>query len=204
MCTVPPSSTEHNAGRTVFLGGSSLGKVADENGHMIPKNFGDQAPYLTYDALSTSTFLGTREDCGLPAHIVKEIRRGWPVLPIRRPTARSGYGEIYSAVAGEAQTMRISAAESKWFTEDQAFSLWHYFVLPPPSSARKLSLFPSLPEYRAVAGRASWLVRGGAKSYDGEKARPSVNHAKLSDAPPTNFVKVTLDLDFLDLTWTWT
>jgi hypothetical protein len=36
--SVPPSFTEHNTGRTVFIGASNLGRIAKaaaENGHMV-------------------------------------------------------------------------------------------------------------------------------------------------------------------------
>jgi hypothetical protein len=88
--SIPPSPTAHNAGRTVFFGGSNLGRIAKaaaENGHMIvdltvkgwiPKSgkIGKLCKTLkklnlteidtvVIDFMSNTAFLGTDED-GLP------------------------------------------------------------------------------------------------------------------------------------------
>jgi hypothetical protein len=87
-CSTPPSLTAHNAGRTVFIGGSNqIAKAAAENGHMIvdltvkgwiPKsgNIGKLCEKLkklnltgidtvVIDSMSNTAFLGTDDD-GLP------------------------------------------------------------------------------------------------------------------------------------------
>jgi hypothetical protein len=87
---VPPPFTEHNAGQTVFIGASNLGKIAKaaaENGHMVvdltsggwtPKSGKikklcetleklnlTEFDTVIIDLMSNSAFLGTDED-GLP------------------------------------------------------------------------------------------------------------------------------------------
>jgi hypothetical protein len=98
-CT-PPSLTAHNAGRTVFIGGSNLGRIAKaaaENGHMvvdltvkgwIPKsaNIGKLCETLkklnlteidtvVIDSMSNTAFLGTDDD-GLPIPAEKSEEDG--------------------------------------------------------------------------------------------------------------------------------
>ncbi len=99
--STPPSLTAHNAGRTVFIGGSNLGKIAKaaaENGHMIvdlsvkgwiPKsgNIGKLCEKLkklnltgidtvVIDSMSNTAFLGTDDD-GLPIPAEKSVEDGW-------------------------------------------------------------------------------------------------------------------------------
>jgi hypothetical protein len=98
--STPPSLTVHNAGRTVFIGGSNLGRIAKaaaENGHMIvdltvkgwiPKsgNIGKLCEKLkklslteidtvVIDSMSNSAFLGTDDD-GLPIPAEKSEEDG--------------------------------------------------------------------------------------------------------------------------------
>jgi hypothetical protein len=60
----------------------------------------------------------------------------------------------------------------------------------PPSPPSKLPLFLSLPECRRsslLTGEVGEVVRRGAKSYDREKAWPSINHSILSALYILNF-----------------
>jgi hypothetical protein len=90
----------------------------------------------------------------------------------------------------------------EWFIEDQAFLL-SYDSAPrpspyPSSPASKLSIFLSLP----VCRRSVLYWRGGggagdgrgAKSYDREKAWPSINHSIL---PGTYNVCIYIDIKAL-------
>jgi hypothetical protein len=71
----------------------------------------------------------------------------------------------------------------EWFLEDQYFSPSNYFwllphPLPPLPSASCLSFSVFLcVDYRSIYWRES---RGGAKSYEDEKARSSINSSILS------------------------
>jgi len=99
--STPPSLTAHSTGRTVFIGGSNLGKIAKaaaENGHMIvdltvkgwiPKsgNIGKLCEKLkklnltgndtvVIDSMSNTAFLGTDDDgLPIPAEKSEEDRR---------------------------------------------------------------------------------------------------------------------------------
>jgi hypothetical protein len=98
--STPPSPTAHNTGRTVFIGGSNLGRIAKaaaENGHMIvdltakgwiPKSgkIGKLCETLkklnlteidtvVIDSMSNTAFLGTDED-GLPIPAEKSEEDG--------------------------------------------------------------------------------------------------------------------------------
>ncbi len=98
--STPPSLTAHNAGRTVFIGGSNLGRIAKaaaENGHMvvdltvkgwIPKsgNIGKLCETLkklnlteidtvVIDSMSNTAFLGT-DNYGLPIPAEKSEEDG--------------------------------------------------------------------------------------------------------------------------------
>ncbi len=99
--SIPPSPTAHNTGRTVFIGGSNLGRIAKaatKNGHMIvdrtakgwiPKSgkIGKLCETLKklnlteidtviIDSMSNTAFLGTDED-GLPIPEEKSEEDGW-------------------------------------------------------------------------------------------------------------------------------
>jgi hypothetical protein len=98
--STPPSPTAHNTGRTVFIGGSNLGRIAKaatENGHMIvdltvkgwiPKSgkIGKLCETLkklnltemdtvVLDSMSNTAFLGTDED-SLPIPVEKSEEDG--------------------------------------------------------------------------------------------------------------------------------
>jgi hypothetical protein len=98
--SVPPSFTEHNTGRMVFIGASNLGRIAKaaaENGHMIVDlTSGGWVPKpgkiektceileklnltefdtVVIDPMSNSAFLGTDDD-GLPTPAEKSDEDG--------------------------------------------------------------------------------------------------------------------------------
>ncbi len=95
--STPPSLTAHNAGRTVFIGGSNLGRIAKaaaENGHMIvdltvkgwiPKSGKlceklkklnlTEIDTVVIDSMSNTAFLGT-DDHGLPIPAEKSEEDG--------------------------------------------------------------------------------------------------------------------------------
>jgi hypothetical protein len=97
---IPPPPTVHNTGRTVFIGGSNLGRItkaAAENGHMIvdltakgwiPKSGKidrlcetlqklklTEIDTVVIDSMSNTAFLGTDED-GLPIPSEKSVENG--------------------------------------------------------------------------------------------------------------------------------
>jgi hypothetical protein len=98
--SIPPPPTVHNTGRTVFIGGSNLGRIAKaaaENGHMvvdltakgwIPKSGKidkmcetlqklklTEIDTVVIDSMSNTAFLGTDED-GLPIPAEKSVADG--------------------------------------------------------------------------------------------------------------------------------
>jgi hypothetical protein len=98
--SIPPPLTEHNNGRTVFIGGSNLGRIAKaaaENGHMVidltvkgwvPKSGKieklcdtlrklnlTEKDTVVIDPMSNSASLGTDED-GLPIPAAKSVEDG--------------------------------------------------------------------------------------------------------------------------------
>jgi hypothetical protein len=98
--SIPPPPTAHNTGRTVFIGGSNLGRIAKaaaENGHMIvdltakgwiPKSGKidrlcetlkklnlTEIDTVVIDSMSNTAYLGTDED-GLPIPAEKSVEDG--------------------------------------------------------------------------------------------------------------------------------
>jgi hypothetical protein len=98
--SIPPPPTAHNTGRTVFIGGSNLGRIAKaaaENGHMvvdltvkgwIPRSGKidkmcetlqklklTEIDTVVIDSMSNTAFLGTDED-GLPIPAEKSVADG--------------------------------------------------------------------------------------------------------------------------------
>ncbi len=85
------------------------------------------------------------------------------------------------------QSIEVNAESIERFKEDQAFPQSYKAPRPSPSLSfpvSKLSPFLSLHEFR----RSRLLTGGGGrgdKSYNREKARPSINHSILSEANVT-------------------
>jgi len=88
----------------------------------------------------------------------------------------------------------IVATRKYWrFTEDQAFLPSYHLAPPPPPpclSRRHTGRLRKKKRDNLLMGEEEGWGCGGAKSYDGGKAWPSINHSKLSGSSPIAFMKI--------------